>query len=250
MFQGFYNLGSEMLCQTRNMNVISNNMANVATAGFKRDDFQVSAFREVMMSGYQGSSETSPAALGNMAMVRSADTTVTDYSQGMFRETENTLDFALTTPGFFCVQTEGGTVYTRNGSFALDEEGYLTLPTVGRVLGQNGPIQLPTDDIISDSRGNIFSADGQTLYGTLSVVDFQNYDEQLVKTTGGAFTAQDAGTPVDADVKWKATEGSNVNPMDEMTAMMSGQRSLQSAAQILKMYDHLMDKTVTQLGPA
>ena len=46
MFQGFYNLGSEMLCQTRNMNVISNNMANVATAGFKRDDFQVSAFRE------------------------------------------------------------------------------------------------------------------------------------------------------------------------------------------------------------
>lgn len=63
------------------------------------------------------------------------------------------MDFALTTPGFFCVQTEGGTVYTRNGSFALDEEGYLTLPTVGRVLGQNGPIQLPTDDIISDSRG-------------------------------------------------------------------------------------------------
>ena len=69
MFQGFYNLGSEMLCQTRNMNVISNNMANVATAGFKRDDFQVSAFREVMMSRYQGSSDTSPAALGNMAMV-------------------------------------------------------------------------------------------------------------------------------------------------------------------------------------
>lgn len=81
-------------------------------------------------------------------------------------------------------------------------------------------------------------------------MDFQNYDEQLVKTTGGAFTAQGAGTPVDAEVKWKATEGSNVNPMDEMTAMMSGQRSLQSAAQILKMYDHLMDKTVTQLGPA
>ena len=56
MFQGFYNLGSEMLCQTRNMNVISNNMANVATAGFKRDDFQAIGFPrsdDVQISGKQ-----------------------------------------------------------------------------------------------------------------------------------------------------------------------------------------------------
>lgn len=107
MFQGFYNLGSEMLCQTRNMNVISNNMANVATAGFKRDDFQASAFREVMMSRYQGSSDTSPAALGNMAMVRSADTTVTDYSQGDVQGDGKHVGFCADDSGIFLCADRG-----------------------------------------------------------------------------------------------------------------------------------------------
>ena len=68
-------------------------------------------------------------------------------------------------------------------------------------------------------------------------------------TTGGVFSSGEEGTPAAAAVHWRAAEDSNVNPLNEMTAMMSGQRSLQSAAQVLKMYDHLMDKTVTQLGP-
>lgn len=249
MFQGFYNLASEMLSQTRNMNVISNNMANVSTTGFKKDSFQAAAFREELIARYRGSSDNSPAALGTLSMVRTADETVTDYTRGVFRDTGNELDFALMCQGFFCIQTDAGTVYTRNGSFSLDEEGFLILPSTGRVLGENGPIQLTSDEIYVDGGGNIFSRDGQTLYGTLSVVDFQDYGTQLLKTAGGVFTSEEAGTPVQAELRWKAVEGSNVNPLEEMTAMMSGERSLQSASQILKMYDHLMDKTVTQLGP-
>lgn len=249
MFQGFYNLGSEMLSQTRNLNVISNNMANVSTAGFKKDQFQAVSFREELMARYAGSSDTSPAALGSMPMLRTAQETVTDYTQGAFRNTDSPLDFALLQPGFFCIQTEEGTVYTRNGSFSLDEEGYLTLPTIGRVLGEDGPIRVTTDDIAADGRGNIYSADGQEVFGKLQVVDFEDYDADLAKTTGGVFLSAQEGNPIQADIRWRAVEGSNVNPLDEMTAMMAGQRSLQSAAQILKLYDQLMDKTVTQLGP-
>lgn len=249
MFQGFYNLTSEMLSQTRNLNVISNNMANVATPGFKKDDFQAVTFREELMARYQGSADNSPALLGELAMIRTADETVTDYTRGAIRETDSPLDFALEDAGFFCIQSGNGTVYTRNGSFSLDEEGYLILPTIGRVLGENGPIQLPTDAVTADRQGNIYSSDGQQLYGTLRIVDFQDYGNTLVKTTGGVFSSGEEGTPAAAAVHWRAAEDSNVNPLNEMTAMMSGQRSLQSAAQVLKMYDHLMDKTVTQLGP-
>lgn len=249
MFQGFYNLTSEMLSQTRNMNVISNNMANVSTAGYKKDSFQAAAFREELMARYQGSGDGTGSLLGSMPLLRSADETVTDFSQGAFRETDSIFDFALLDPGFFCIQTEEGTVYTRNGSFSLDEEGYLFLPGTGRVLGTNGPIQLPTDDITADRNGNIRNRESGELYGSLSIVDFQDYETQLQKTAGGVFAAQEAGTAVQADIRWKAVEGSNVVPVAEMTAMMSGQRSLQSASQILKMYDHLMDRTVTQLGP-
>lgn len=248
MFQGFYNLTSEMLSQTRNMNVISNNMANVSTAGYKKDSFQAASFREELIARYQGSGGAG-SVLGSMPMLRSADETLTDFSQGAFRETDGIFDFALLDKGFFCIQTEDGAVYTRNGSFSLDEEGYLTLPGTGRVLGTNGPIQLPSDDITADRNGNIRNRVSGELYGSLSIVDFQDYEAQLQKTAGGVFAAQEAGTPVQADIRWKAVEGSNVEPVAEMTAMMSGQRSLQSAAQILKMYDHLMDKTVTQLGP-
>ena len=250
MFQGFYNLASEMLSQTRNMNVISNNMANISTAGYKKDSFQATAFREELMARYQGSQDGAGSLLGSMPMVRTADETVTDFSPGAFRETDGIFDFALMDSGFFCIQTQEGTVYTRNGSFSLDEEGYLILPGTGRVLGVNGPIQLPSDDITADRSGNLWNRESGELYGSLSVVDFEDYETQLQKTAGGVFTTQEAGIPVQADIRWKATEGSNVSPIAEMTAMMSGQRSLQSASQILKMYDHLMDRTVTQLGPA
>ncbi len=249
MYQGFYNLTSEMLTQTRNLNVISNNMANVSTPGFKSDEFVASAFRERMMARYNGVNDVTPKGIGTIQLVRSAAGTVTDYTNGAFKETTSPLDFALTGSGFFCIQTDAGTVYTRDGSFTLDNEGYLTLPMVGRVLGENGPIQLPTDDIVADRAGNIYSSDYTQIYGTLSVVDFEDYDTQLLKRDNSVFEASAPGTPVPVEVRWKATERANVDAAKEMTRMMSGERSLQSAAQVLKIYDRLIDKTVNQLGP-
>lgn len=248
MFQGFYNLTAGMLTQNRNMNVVSNNMGNMSTSGFKSDKLIATTFRQEMLyrSGNKDKSGTVP--IGKTDWVTTVDTTVTDYSQGAYEPTASPLDFALGEKGFFAVQTGQGTVYTRNGSFTLDDQGYLYLPTVGRVLGQNGPIYLGTDKIQSDDYGNIFNEQG-ALLGRLSVVDFQDYDTQLTKTTGDVFTATGAGTAVDSKILWKAVERSNVSPVEQMTAMMSGQRALQSSAQVLKMYDQLMGKIVSQLGP-
>lgn len=250
MYQGFYNLTSEMLTQTRNMNVIGNNMANVTTPGFKNDQFVASAFREQMMARYNGVNDVTPGGIGTIQMVRCADTTVTDYAVSAFKESTSPLDFAIVDSGFFCIQTENnGTVYTRDGSFTLDDEGYLTLPMVGRVLGTDGPIQFTSDDIIADNHGNIYTAGYGELIGTLSVVDFEDYNEQLFKYDNNVFLADTPGTPVDTQVRWKAVERSNVDAAKEMTKMMSGQRSLQSASQMLKIYDSLIEKTVNQLGP-
>ncbi len=255
MFQGFYNLTSEMLTQTRNMNVISNNMANVSTPGYKSETFIASAFREEMMARYRGVNDVTPGGIGTIQLVRCAAGTKTDYTPSMFRESTSVLDFALTDKGFFCVQTyDGDTVYTRHGSFTLDDEGYITLPGVGRVLGTNGPIKLPTDNITADSFGNIVSAeDPDEIYGTLSIVDFEDYDEQLLKADNNTFIALDdaAGTAVqNPALRWQATEMSNVDLATEMTRMMSGQRALDSAAQVLRLYNGLIEKTVNQMGPA
>lgn len=248
MFQGFYNLTAGVLSQTRNLNVVSNNMANVSTSGFKSDSYIASTFKQEMLYRSGNKDKSNPAAIGRSDWVTSANTTVTNYEQGGYEQTTSPLDFALGEKGFFSIQTGNGTVYTRNGSFTLDDEGYLYLPTIGRVLGENGPIRLGTDKIQADGYGNIFNENGDRL-GKLSVVDFQDYDTQLTKTTGDVFTANGAGTAVNSKVQWKALERSNVDVVQQMTAMMGGQRALQSSAQVLKMYDQLMAKIVTQLGP-
>ena len=248
MFQGLYNLTSGMLTQTRNLNVISNNMSNVATAGYKSEQFMAKTFQEELIYRSGNKDKGGATPIGRMNRIVTADRNYTDYTNAGYQGTSRSLDFALSTDGFFCIQGEGGTVYTRNGSFSLDNGGYLCLQGVGRVLGTNGPIYLGTDKVNVDTAGNIYTENGNTYLGSLSVVDFQNKDEQLTRASDGTFTTEAQGTPVIGSIVQGALEYSNVDTVKEMTAMMSSQRVLQSNAQILKMYDQLTGKIVSQLG--
>lgn len=199
MFQGYYDLASNMITQNRNMNVISNNMANVSTPGYKSDKLIESTFREEMIYRYDQQGKT---AVGTVSRMNIADERVTNYAEGGLRETGMALDVGLTGNGFFAIQTNNnGTVYTRNGSFNLDDELYLVLPGVGRVLGEDGaPIQLTTDKVGIDTQGNITTEDGYQTFGRIRVVDFENYD-QLTKITSGVFVA--AGEPQNAENEGK-----------------------------------------------
>lgn len=247
MFQGYYDLTSNMITQNRNLNVISNNMTNVSTPGYKMDRIMQSTFRDEMIYRYDRDGKT---AVGTVSRMNIADERVTDYTEGGIRETGDALDVGLTGNGFFVIDTGEGPVYTRDGSFNLDNEGYLTLPGIGRVHGTNGAIRLTTDNIIIDKQGNIISEDGNQFFGTLQIVDFADYG-QLTKISGSVFRAN--AQPQAADrgttVTQRYLEDSNVSMAEEMTRMISSQRILQSSAQILKIYDQLEAKMVT-LGSA
>ena len=184
MFQGFYDLASNMITQNRNLNIISNNMSNVSTPGYKMDRMMESTFRDEMLYRYDQDGRTE---VGTVSRMNVADERVTDYTEGGIRETGYPLDVGLTGDGFFVIETENGEVYTRNGSFNLNNQGYLILPGMGRVMGTNGPIQVDTDDITIDSQGRITAADNGRYFGTLDIVDFADYGE-LTKVTGGVFT--------------------------------------------------------------
>ncbi len=249
MFQGYYDLTSNMITQNRNMNIISNNMTNVSTPGYKEDRLMQSTFRDEMIYRYDREDSAARTPVGVVSRMNIADERVTDYTEGGIRETGAPMDVGLTGNGFFEIQTDNGNVYTRNGSFNLDDNGYLILPGFGRVLGTNGPIRLTTDKIEIDKQGNIMNEGGTQVFGTLRVVDFADYG-QLTKVTGGVFRAN--AQPQAAQgvtITQRYLEDSNVNMAEEMTRMMSGQRVLQSSAQLLKMYDQLMAKMVI-LGSA
>lgn len=260
MYQGFYNLASGMLTQSRNLNVISNNMVNVQTAGYKKDKMVTSTFEEEMLYRTGTQNKGNPTPLAVTSKIKTASETVVNYEQGSYEQTDGLYDFAIGGNGFFCIQTGGGERYTRNGSFSVDEEGYLTAEGIGRVLSEDGgPIQIPDENFTVDSRGRITLDTGgteetgessTTLLGTLKIVDFADYG-QLHKEDNGVFSTTQAPAAVDQEgtsIMWKSVEKSNVDMVEEMTAMMASQRALQSAAQMLKMYDQIMSKSVADIG--
>lgn len=238
---------SGMLSQGRRLNVISNNMANVSTVGYKADTYTDSTFKEYIISRVGNKDKSGAAELGGGSYITAPSQLYTDYSQGALESTELPLDFALDGDGFFAVQSDNGVAYTRAGSFALDGEGYLCLPNGMRVLDPGGgTIQLGTDRIQATSDGTLYSEDGRLL-GRLGVFSFAD-NGQLERNANGLFYNGGNPQPSAATVHWKMVERSNIDLVQQMTSMITAQRAFQSSAELSRMYDKLMDKAANNLG--
>ncbi|MCI8818404.1 MAG: flagellar hook-basal body protein [Oscillibacter sp.] len=246
MFKGFYNLTSAMLTHQHNLNVIGNNMVNISTSGYKQERYVASTFDDVMYSrvdvNHSGGTE-----IGRQSYIRAASDIYTDYSQGIPEPTELPLDFAIVGEGFFAVQdADGNIAYTRMGNFSLNDEGYLCLPGFGQVLDpQNQPIYLGTDKIRGDYQGYIYYND--TPVAQLGVFQFED-NEALERDDRGLFTGEDPQAGQDYQIWNKYLERSNSDMVKQMTEMITYQRALQSAAQISKMYDQLMNRATGEVG--
>ena len=249
MFSGFYNLASGMITYGKHLDVISNNMANVATTGFKVDTFTGQTFDEVMYS-LVGNKDKNFTDIGERSYATVPSELYTDYTQGSFDETGMPLDFAIDDDGrgFFAIQTEDGIRYTRAGDFSLDEEGYLSLPDHGRVLDVNGEeIALVTDKIETDNFGLIYTKNGGFL-GQIGVYVFED-TAGLVKDPMGMFDAGGAQPQTDAVMlRHGMLERSNVGLVQQMVKMISTQRAYQSSATLTKMYDQVMGHAAGDLG--
>ncbi|MCI8914179.1 MAG: flagellar hook-basal body protein [Lawsonibacter sp.] len=248
MIKGFYNLTSGMLSQGRRLDVVANNMTNISTAGYKAEHYTDRTFDEVMVTRIGNKIKTPYETLETyQSHILAPDELYTDFSQSSFEETNLPLDFAIQGEGFFAIETVDGVAYTRAGSFTLDNEGYLCLSELGRVLDREGnPIQLPTDKLEVDKQGNISSKTGDYL-ASLGVYMFED-NNALERTPYGLFTGDGAQLNEEAVIHHKWVERSNVNMVKEMVSMMSTQRALQSAAQMSKIYDQVITRIVSEIG--
>lgn len=249
MFSGFYNLASGMITHGKHLDVISNNMANVATTGFKVDTFTGQTFDEVMYS-LVGNKDKNYIDIGERSYATVPSELYTDYTQGSLEETRMPLDFAIDDDGrgFFAIQTDDGIRYTRAGDFSLDDEGYLCLPDHGRVLDRDGEeIALVTDKIKADDFGRIYTEAGGFL-GQIGVYVFED-TAGLTKDPMGMFDAGGAQPQADAVVVHHGMlERSNADLVQQMVSMISTQRAYQSSATLTKMYDQVMGHAASDLG--
>jgi flagellar basal-body rod protein FlgG len=236
MNSGMYAALSGNLSALRRLDVISNNLANASTAGFKADQIQF----ESVLAGVKNPSAQDP----NYSNERFS----TDFTAGALQKSDNVFDVALDGDGFFVVNTPQGPAYTRQGNFHRGATGKLENADGYEVQGQGGAISVAGGRIQIGDKG-VVTVDG-VASGTLSQVDFPK-PYALTKSGGGLFVPADpqvAPAPSSAPVKQGYLEGSNVKVVVEMARMIETSRYFESCAKAIKSYEDMTAKAANELG--
>lgn len=206
----------------RKMDIVANNIANVDTSGYKAGHMM---FKEYVVDAPEQKSLSMVEDYGNYR----------NFDPGTIQNTGNPLDVALIGGGFLSVNNADGEKFTRNGALHIDPKGQL-VTSAGEVVNDTGgkPITIPPggSDISIIPDGTV-SVDNAPI-GRLKIVKFDN-PQDLSPVGNSLFTTTQTGTPDDSTtVTQGALEGSNVNPVLEMTDMIEVMRKYESVARILQ----------------
>lgn len=276
MFRGFHTAASGMIAQQRRTELLTNNMANANTPGFKADQSVIRSFPDMYLSRI-GTAKIPTEAPSNYKFAKGVGAlstgvymqeTIPLLQQGQLQDTGLNTDIALidgslpvdgetgqTGAVFYRLEHPvDGEAYTRNASFTLDASGFLTNPQGLYVLNAEGQrIQLPNDDFR-------VAEDGQIFHNDVAVarigVSFSNQPETLIKQDNGLFKTVD-GTNLPsaynvANVSFSVQQGyverSNVDSARTMTDLLTAYRAFEANQKILQAYDQSMQKTVNEVG--
>jgi flagellar basal body rod protein FlgG len=228
MGSGAYVAYTGALANQRALDVIANNVANVSTSGFRRDN------------------TIFDSALGARLHFASAESSRIDLSPGQQQLTGSPLNAAIAGEGFFAVlMPNGEQLYTRRGDFRQEESGMLVLPSGLPVLGVGGPIQVPAGKTAQISGDGTVYADGQP-YGRLRVVEFDDRNT-LVKEGESLIRANDASKLreiVHPRLAVGYVEASNVNLAAEMVSLITASRSFEAAVRSMNIQDELTARLI------
>lgn len=245
MLRGLYTAASGMLVQTAKMDMLSNNLANVETAGFQRQAPHVYSFPDMLISRVHNGTSVPIGRLGTGAVVYGDRSS---FLPGAIKSTGNPLDVALVGPGFFAVETPDGPRYTRDGRFTVNPSGWLVTLDGHRVRGERGPILVNGTDVVIDDTGQVV-VDGSVV-DKLLIVEFNDRDGLLRRGANLYEATEAAGLPFryrDTQVVQGAVEMSNVNVIREMVNLISVQRAYEANAKVVQAYDETLGKAVNEI---
>ena len=245
-----------MVNEQNRMDIMTNNLANASTVGYKKEGSTSQSFNDVLTVKIKDQS----AGMRNAQKIGIKNPGVkigenyTDYSQGSFRITDNTYDLALSGDGFFAIEFtdkagETDTKYTRAGQFTLNKDGYLVTEEGDYVLDtQNRRIRLNTliDSQITED-GTIYQ--NNRAVARIQVTDFADYNylekygETYYQPIEGAKTIA-----ANAQVKSGYLEMANVQIVSEMVNLISITRAYESNQKVIQTIDGSLDVAVNQIG--
>ncbi len=255
MLKGLYTAYTGMMNEQHRMDTLSNNLANADTVGFKKEGTTQQAFDTLMM--YRIKDETDgvdQAPIGSIRLGVKIGENYTDYTQGSFRVTEGPYDMAISGGGFFTVDRiasdgSASVMYTRDGSFTINKDGFLVTDEGNYVLGTDGNrIQIdPNAESAIDHDGVIYQ--NNVPVAQLQITDFTDYNylekygENFLYPVEGATTKEFEGS-----IYQGYLEMSNVQVVSEMVDMITISRAYESNQKLIQTMDSTLEIAVSQLG--
>ncbi len=231
-----------MLNDVERLRIISHNLANVSTVGFKREFAVTRPFAELLAAG----NSTVAANVATTPIIA----THTDRSAGALTHTGNPLDLAIEGDAYFVIDTGTQEAYTRQGTFRLNADGELVTVAGQPVLTNAGEVRLTSPAPVIDADGTIH--DGDTVVGQLKLVTITN-PESLRDLGGGLLAANDSTTVAPSEitrVRQGFNEAANVATMNEMIRMIETVRHFETSQRLILGYDAMLGRAITDLGNA
>jgi flagellar basal-body rod protein FlgG len=247
--------------QQTQLDVVSNNLANVSTTGFKkgRAIFEDLLYQIIRQPGAQSSQQTQLPSGFQLGVGSRTVATERIFQQGSLQQTSNALDVAINGRGFFQIQMpDGGTAYSRDGSFQVDSQGTLVTASGYAVLPN---MQIPADAlVVSIARDGVVSVtqpgnpNTVTQLGQMQLATFinpaglQSQGENLYIETAASGSAQvnNPGTEGLGVLNQSFIETSNVNVAEELVNMIIAQRAFELNSRAITTSDQMLQR-LTQL---
>lgn len=257
MLRGLYTSASGMSAQLIAQEVISNNLANANTTGYKKDMAVNNAFNQLVISRVNDPSrstnsnkdlDTAPV-IGVLGTGVQPAGTFTDYANGALQQTENPFDVAISGDGFFVIQTPQGERYTRDGSFTINTQGDLVTKDGYTVVGRRGNVNVGAGENLSINTDGSVIANG-SLVNELMVVIPEN-KQSLHKVGNNLYAVNQGGAVKDAEhvqVAQGYLETSNVNVVSEMVNMLSGLRIYEANQKAIQMQDQSLGLLISDIA--
>nr|WP_269206174.1 flagellar hook-basal body protein [Capillibacterium thermochitinicola] len=237
-----YTAASGMNLELNRQDAIANNLANINTIGYKKDDMIGASFHAEL---YYALDRRSVQPIGFAPLGVETDEFYTNLATGSILTTGNPLDVAIIGAGYFVVDNGVNQALTRNGHFTRNADGYLVNDDGDLVLGENGPIRL--DGPVEIGTDGVIRSNGQVV-DRLLVVMPEN-EAFLVKQGHNRFLYDGEWTRLEtAVVEQGALENSNVNAIEEMTKMIAVTRAYESNQKVIAVADEIMSKIANEIG--
>lgn len=251
MVRGLFTGWTGMYTEQKRLDIISNNIANAATTGFKADNVTNQSFEHLLTIKTKDASEMfNDRPIGSMSLGVKVGEVYTDYSNGSLKETSNTFDLALSGKGFFTVAVTDANgnesiKYTRDGSFTMTKDGYIVDSQGNRLVSESGELQISVDagNVVIASDGSVY-VDEQYVDKIL-ITDFVNYD-YLEKFADNMYQTVDGYEEMESNamIVQGYLEQSNVNVISEMVEMINITRAYEANQKVIQTMDTSLEQVV------